>query len=100
MNTKWVVILEADIGVMLCEGIYNNCYEAIGHAMESITELTKDYSGKQGHSFDISPVYELDGDGGYGITVRYTDSIYTEPDKEKWAKDSWYILSSTEEGAK
>ena len=89
---KYVLVTDSQDTIM-CLGIYENYYEALGHAMDSIFQFKESYKG-EGDIFQISDPFLLDSDAGEGIEITYKASCWEEPYKEMYC-----ILYTDEESA-
>lgn len=68
-GTRWTLI-EDQGTTIFCLGVFKNAETALGRAMKEIFEYKEEYSGDN-RRFDMSNLYELDGDSGWGIRITF-----------------------------
>lgn len=86
---QWVLVEEIENGGLWCTGIFDSYESALGKAMSTIFE---DKRHSNDEYFEYSLPEEIEGDGGYMITVMHQ----FKPDVLIW-KEHYYILSVDEE---
>ena len=85
-NRKYVYVEELDGGAMFCGGIFDTLEEALGRAMIDIWDFKNNYKD-EGDIFEISDLYEMDGEGGKAICVEYKAACW-----EKSCKSYYFFL--------
>ena len=88
--SKWVLVSEIENGGLWCEGLFDNYETALGKAMSEIFDERQHIVN--GEYFEFSNPEELEGDGGYVISVLHQ----AKPDLPIW-KEHYYLLIVEEE---
>ncbi len=89
-NNTFVVIHDAGEYGTCCLGIYNSFNAAVGCAMTHIWIDEEDYKREPTDKYQYSPIYMMEGEGGYAIDVKYR----TDGDK-MFRKEKYMILFLT-----
>ena len=86
---KWVLVVEIENGGLWCYGIFDSYESALGKAMSEIFEDKRHSNEKY---FEYSLPEEIEGDGGFVISVMHQ----FDSDKSIW-KEHYYLLVVDEE---
>ena len=78
---QFVYVVEMSDDVM-CMGVYDNYFEAVGRMMDSIWEFSESYK-KDGDMFSFSePVWRDDSESGMFVEVEFKAACWSHSEKE------------------
>ena len=87
---KYIRVDKHGSGGVFYMGEFDSLGDAVVDAMRDIYELWGSYQ-KEGSEFTVTPLFPMEGDGGYCIVVKYKHPSWTEAEK-----DEYYFLEKTE----
>ena len=79
---KYVVIDEQDSGARFCLGIYDNYLTALGKVMDYIYDFKESFKDDNTDYFEFSDPYQLEGECGEGIEIKYKAGCWEHECKE------------------
>lgn len=80
------IVIDNVADAIFCMGQYTTFEGAVLRMMSLLWDFQKSYTDK-GDMFNMSPLYRLEGEDGYGIQITYKSKSWT-----KECKGNYYIL--------
>ena len=74
--------IKQDDMTIFCMGVYDDIHTAIGYVMEEVWCFQESYKKDEGSVYEISSLYDLEGESGWGIEVTYKAPTWDEARKE------------------